>query len=192
MPEVSQGGKVVDIERLRRGKDRGGEPGSTANEKTPPRVSGFFTGPSELGRNARKCSAPLPRPPRASKNLPWGGVSFSRVFFLLRGVYCDEVSSSAHRRSMNRRISSFIFVPATVQAILKRRCCSRGRSTVRREFPVFTRICASGLTGTCFSVSFPTPPLTKVSISSDVGCLLGSGFVRSFLLIEHSDFLHNS
>ena len=33
---------------------------------------------------------------------------------------------------MNRRISSFIFAPATVQAILKRRCCARGRSAATR------------------------------------------------------------
>ena len=111
----------------------------------------------------------------------------------LRGTYCDEVSSSAHRRSMKRRISSFIFVPATVQAILKRRCCARGKSTVKREsFSGLTGVFNSVLPEICFSVSFPTPPLTKVSISSDVGCLLGSGFVRFFLLIELSDFLHNS
>ena len=28
-------------------------------------------------------------------------------------------------------------------------------------------------------------------MSSDVGCLLGTGFVRVFLLIECSDFLHD-
>ena len=40
-------------------------------------------------------------------------------------------------------IASFIFVPATVHAILKRRCMFRGKSTVNRTVPTWTEFSTS-------------------------------------------------
>jgi len=98
-----------------------------------------------------------------------------RELIRLWGYWKD--SSSALRRMMKLRISSFILVSASTQATLNRRCKSRGKSTVRRDM--------EGLT-----VSFPDPSLTNAAISLLVGCRLDLGLVR-FFFMEFLNLLHD-